>query len=139
MEQKEKYTATEKGFWPRWFAKLLFTLISVKVWGLAAGTVVSTYLLLNHELVEVGTETYEIGISGAQWVTFNTTVWALIFGMKEVFKISEKRDQTEKEVVEKQLDSKVKVATILEQGKALAPNAVKVNPDGTETVGSEPD
>ena len=138
MEEKEKYKLTDKGFWPTWIAKLLFTLISVKVWGLVAGTAVSTYLLMNHEVLDIGKETYQVGINGAQWVTFNTTVWALIFGMKEVFKISEKRDKTEKEVLDKQLDSKVKVAAILDQGSA-SPQRVRVNPDGTETVGSEPD
>jgi hypothetical protein len=33
-------------------------------------------------------------ISGGDWITFNTTVWALIYGMKEVFRIAEGREVT---------------------------------------------
>ena len=33
-------------------------------------------------------------ISGGDWITFNTTVWALIYGMKEVFRIAERRDKS---------------------------------------------
>ena len=137
MEKPEKVILGEHGFWSTWISKLLFTLISVKVWGLIAGTWVSTYLLLNHRIIEVGENVFEFGINGTQWVTFNTTVWALIFGMKEVFRISEKRDKTEKEALDKQLESKVKVAAMIESPSN--PAAVKVNTDGTETVGSEPD
>ena len=79
-----KYKLGEKDFWTSWFSKLLFTLISVKVWGLVAGTSVSTILL------------YKGMISGGDWITFNTTVWALIYGMKEVFRIAEGRDKAER-------------------------------------------
>ena len=33
-------------------------------------------------------------ISGGDWITFNTRVWALIYGMKEVFRIAEGRDKS---------------------------------------------
>ena len=136
MEKPEKVILGEHGFWSTWITKLLFTLISVKVWGLIAATSISTYLLLNQGTVKAGDDVY-FGITGGQWMTFNTTIWALIFGMKEVFRISEKRDKTEKEVVDKQLASKIKVAAMIEA--PLNPSTVKVNADGTETVGSEPD
>ena len=136
MEKPEKVILGEHGFWSTWITKLLFTLISVKVWGLVAATSISTYLLLNQGAVKAGDDVY-FGITGGQWMTFNTTIWALIFGMKEVFRISEKRDKTEKEVVDKQLASKIKVAAMIEA--PLNPSTVKVNADGTETVGSEPD
>ena len=93
----------EQNFWNKWFSKLLFTLISVKVWGLVAGTWVSTYLLLN---------TDGASITGGQWLTFNTTIWALIFGMKEIFRISEKRDLVEQEQLKDQIESKVKISAI---------------------------
>jgi hypothetical protein len=86
-EEKEYYLLGEQGFWNKFFSKLLFTLISVKVWGLIAATAVSTWLLIIHNTsnpYEVGGEVFERGINGAQWVTFNTTIWALIFGMKEI-------------------------------------------------------
>jgi len=50
------------------------------VWGLVVGTTVSTTLLYNGK------------ISGGDWITFNTTVWALIYGVKEVFRIAEGRE-----------------------------------------------
>lgn len=139
MEKKEEYIIGETGFWAKWGSKLLFTLISVKVWGLIGATWISTWLLLNHDVIEVGGETFEFGINGGQWMTFNTTIWALIFGMKEVFRISDKRDSTEKETLSKQLESKQKLATIISSSRTANPKAVTQNPDGTETVGSEPD
>ncbi len=137
MEKPEKVILGEHGFWSTWLSKLLFTLISVKVWGLVAATIVSTWLLLNKGSVQFGETDVRYGITGGQWMTFNTTIWALIFGMKEVFKISEKRDKTEKEVVDKQLESKVKVAAMIEAPSN--PSTVRINADGTEIVGSEPD
>ncbi|WP_425391135.1 hypothetical protein [Ekhidna sp.] len=137
MEKPEKLFIGEDGFWSAWFSKLLFTLISVKVWGLVAGTWISTYLLLNQKLIEVGDKTYELSFSSAQWLTFNTTIWALIFGMKEVFRISEKKDKNEKAALDKRLETKEKVAAMIKTPHD--PATVRVNPDGTETVGSEPD
>ncbi|MEO1253287.1 MAG: hypothetical protein AAFY41_00190 [Bacteroidota bacterium] len=136
MEKPEKVILGEQQFWSTWLSKLLFTLISVKVWGLVGATTISTILLLNPESIQIGENTY-FGITGGQWMTFNTTIWALIFGMKEVFKISEKRDKTEKEVLDKQLESRVKVASLIEAPSS--PSSIKINHDGTETVGSEPD
>lgn len=88
-DKSEKKLFNEEGFWPSWGAKLLFTLISVKFWGLVTSISVTTWLLVHDKL-----------ISGGEWVTFNTTVWGLIFGMKEVFRIAEGRDKTEKKVIE---------------------------------------
>ena len=91
----KKYKLGETGFWPAWLSKLLFTLISVKVWGLIAATSISTWLLIlnyrNSPLL-LNDRVIEYGINGAQWVTFNTTIWALIYGMKEIFKIAEHRN-----------------------------------------------
>lgn len=116
MKTTRKLNASETGFWPRWFGKLFFTLISVKVWGLIAGTSVSTWLLLinlNHEPVLIGNTVIEHGINGAQWVTFNTTIWALIFGMKEIYRISEQSDFAEEVKLRENLDHKVKLAEML--------------------------
>ena len=96
MKTKPKrYKLGDTGFWPAWYAKILFTIISVKVWGLVASMAVSTWLLLIHQRYEpwrIGGSIIEHGINGAQWVTFNTTVWALIYGMKEIFRIAEHKD-----------------------------------------------
>ncbi|WP_420318589.1 hypothetical protein [Ekhidna sp.] len=137
MEKPEKVYLGEDGFWSTWLSKLLFTLISVKVWGLVAGTWISTHLLLNQEVIALGGQTYELSFSAAQWLTFNTTIWALIFGMKEVFRISEKKDKNEKAALDKRLETKEKVTAML--NKPNDPSTVRVNADGTETVGSEPD
>ena len=126
MEENNEYIMGDDGFWAKWGSKLLFTLISVKVWGLIISIWVSTALL------------YKCKISGGEWMTFNTTIWALIFGMKEVFRISQKRDETEKSTLNQQLESKVKIASVMASNKSN-PSAPTINPDGTETVGAEPD
>ena len=131
MEKDQKKYIGEKGFWNKWFSKLLFTLISVKVWGLVAGTWVSTYLLLT----EVDGESY---ISNAQWLTFNTTIWALIFGMKEIFRITEKKDAAEQEIVRKKMDSEIKINTIRAAEKNNS-NQSTFTAEGLEIVGEEPD
>ncbi len=113
-------------FFSRWLSKFLFTIISVKVWGLVGATVVSTQLLLSSK------------ISNEHWLTFNTTIWALIFGMKEIFKISENRDISEKEKLQTRIDSKVEIASMLAK-KDDDPTKTTRNQDGTITVGSEPD
>lgn len=89
-KEKEKKMLNEDGFWPSWGAKLFFTLISVKFWGLTASIWITTRLLLHEDKL----------LDGAQWVTFNTTVWGLIYGMREVFRIAEGRDKMEKQVIE---------------------------------------
>ncbi len=116
MNSNRKLSATEPGFWPKWFAKLFFTLISVKVWGLIAGTAVSTWLLmvhLHHDPKIIGNNLIEYGINGAQWVTFNTTLWALIFGMKEIYRISEQNDFAGEVKLNQTLDHKIKLAGML--------------------------
>jgi hypothetical protein len=128
--QKEIIRLGESGFWQNWVSKLLFTLISVKVWGLVACTWVSTYLLLNP--VEDG-----FSLSGAQWLTFNTTIWALIFGMKEIFRIAEKRDLTEKENLKEQIDSKLEITKLKVQTPSSS--STTFTADGLEIVGNEPD
>ena len=124
-KQNKKYRLGETGFWPALISKLLFTLISVKVWGLLACTWVSTYLLIQNH------------IDNAQWLTFNTTIWALIFGMKEIFKITEKRDNTEQENLKEQIDSKFKITTMMSSPTAGATSTF--TPDGLEIVGDEAD
>lgn len=85
---EEKKVLGEEGFWPAWGAKLLFTLISVKFWGLVGSLGVTSWLVLN-KIIEP-----------SQWVTFNSTVWGMIFGLKEIFKISEGRDKMEQKILE---------------------------------------
>jgi hypothetical protein len=140
MKTNRKLTATESGFWPKWFGKLLFTFISVKVWGLIAGTAVSTWLLmvhLHHQPVIVGGSIIEYGINGAQWVTFNTTIWALIFGMKEIFRISEQRDYAEEAKLKDNLDHKLRIAEMI---SCESPECDTSAPGPCfEQVGSDPD
>jgi hypothetical protein len=126
-KRQEKIKIGENGFWQNWFSKLLFTLISVKVWGLVACTWVSTYLLI------------ETHIDKGQWLTFNTTIWALIFGMKEIFRIAEKRDNTESENLKELGESKYKLASLISDSSSENPSATQFTPDGFEIVGEEPD
>lgn len=140
MKTDRKLKLNEKGFWPKWFGKFFFTLISVKVWGLVAGTAISTWLLLIHlrnEPVIIGEKVIEYGINGAQWVTFNTTIWALIFGMKEIFRISEQRDFTEKLCLNEEMENKITLAGIMTK-KASGKQVMSVS-TGFEIVGHEPD
>lgn len=143
MESKKKFSIMgEPDFWPRFFSKFLFTLISVKLWGLVASITVSTYLLIIHNTnapYQVGNEIIHRGINGAQWVTFNTTIWALIFGMKEIFKISESRDSADSETLAQQSESKKQIASILSAGKEEAGKVSQFTADGKEIVGEEPD
>ena len=67
-------------FWDGVCTKLVETFISVKVWGLIAITSISTWLLLNAY------------IAGGEWVTVNTCVYATVFGVREVYKISKVRN-----------------------------------------------
>lgn len=140
MKKERKLKVGEKGFGATWFAKLFFTLISVKVWGLVAGTIVSTWLLMKHlqnppDVIDG--KMIEYGINGAQWVTFNTTVWALIFGMKGIFRISEQRDYAEQASIEEELQTKEKIANMLAKSE---PEKQAQYPRGKyEVVGSEPE
>ena len=63
-------------FWDSVFVKISTTLTSVKVWGLIAVTWISTWLLLHGYL------------DGGNWTTTITAVYATIYGMREIFKIS---------------------------------------------------
>ncbi len=140
-EYNEKTIIGEKGFWQKWISKFLFTIISVKVWGLVAATWVSTYLLLIHNKLVI-TEGLDdgilsSGISGAQWLTFNTTIWALIFGMKEIFRITEKKNKDEQLALEQQSKSKEKIAAIVAEPENNS--ATKITKEGLEIVGEEPD
>jgi phosphotransferase system glucose/maltose/N-acetylglucosamine-specific IIC component len=116
---ERKYDVGEKKFWLKWISKFLFTLISVKVWGLFAGTLVSTLLVYNHYM------------NGAQWVTFNTTIWALIYGMKEVFRIAEGREQSERKLNAQKSQAEERM-TAMQKSDSVYSEAmvtVGVNPD----------
>ncbi len=126
-KQKDKIKMGENGFWQNWFSKLLFTFISVKVWGLIACTWVSTYLLIQGF------------IDKGQWLTFNTTIWALIFGMKEIFRISESRDITESENLDAQIESKFKITSMINDPSCTDKTRSTFTPEGLEIVGDEPD
>ncbi|UCD37376.1 MAG: hypothetical protein JSW54_11165 [Fidelibacterota bacterium] len=134
QRDEDKLKIGEPGFWASWFSKLLFTLISVKVWGLVAGTAVSTYLYLRGVVI-IDDKTIIKGFSGAQWVTFNTTVWALIFGMKEVFRIAGGRDKAERQLAEQQAATEEKLTALKLQNSHMQ----LVTPEGHEIVAEEPD
>ncbi len=123
--QNKKVSIIKEGFWGNWISKLLFTLISVKVWGLTVSIIVSTALLSGKY------------INGAQWLTFNTTIWALIFGMKEVFRIAEGRDKADSSLLSQKAEQDVNLIKMTQQ--QVLGNAPKINPDGTVVVGEEPD
>ena len=146
----KKLNATEPGFWPAWLAKLMFTLISVKVWGLVAGTALSTWLLmvnLHHAPSLVDGKAFEYGINGQQWITFNTTIWALIFGMKEIFRISENRDHAEHRSFKKQANTKLAMAMMnaagekgdRQDGSRPVPSATPATYGEFEIMPDEPD
>ena len=140
MNTNTKLKLGETGFWPKWSGKLFFTLISVKVWGLIIGTTLSTWLLMVHlhnEPVIIGGKLIEYGINGAQWVTFNTTIWALIFGMKEIYRISEQHDFAEQEKLKETLDHKFRVAGMI---SCDMPEVDAENQNfPSEYVGNDPD
>ena len=120
-----KFILGDEGFWGTWISKLLFTIISVKVWGLFACTIVSS-VLLGKKL-----------ISGTEWLTFNTTIWALIFGMKEVFRISEGKDRREAALIQQRTEADEQL--MITQQMIKPGTTPQVNPDGTVTVGEDPD
>ncbi len=116
---ERKYDVGEKKFWLKWISKFLFTLISVKVWGLLSGMLISTLLV------------YKNHMSGGQWVTFNTTIWALIYGMKEVFRIAEGREQSERMLRAQKSIAKERMITMQKNDPVYseAMVTVGVNPD----------
>lgn len=142
IDQEEFYTIIQKEFWLKWFSKLMFTLISVKLWGLIACTWVSTYLLLHHQMIQVGENAYELGITGAQWVTFNTTIWGLIFGMKEIFRVMDKKDRNDERIIKADNNTKEQIAKItastLPTASAASGQQSTYTAEGKEVVGNEP-
>ena len=140
INQEEFYTISQKEFWLKWFSKLMFTLISVKLWGLIACTWVSTYLLIHHQLISIGENSYELGITGAQWVTFNTTIWGLIFGMKEIFRVMERKDRNDEKIIKEDNKTKAEIAKITASSiiNPASETQSTYNAEGKEIVGSEP-
>ncbi|MGQ8334909.1 hypothetical protein ACUNWD_00035 [Sunxiuqinia sp. A32] len=137
----EFYTISQKEFWLKWFSKLMFTLISVKLWGLIAGTWVSTYLLICHKMVVIGENSYELGINGTQWVTFNTTIWGLIFGMKEIFRVMEKKDKNDEKIIFEDNRTREQIARInasTTQQTSYSSKQPSYTAEGKEIVGTEP-
>ena len=117
----------------------MFTLISVKLWGLIACTWVSTYLLIHHKMISVGESSYTLGINGTQWVTFNTTIWGLIFGMKEIFRVMERKDKNDERIIKEDHKVREQIAKIEASAQpAVAEQGSVFTPDGKEIVGSEP-
>ena len=142
INPEEFYTISQKEFWLKWFSKLMFTLISVKLWGLVACTWVSTYLLLCHKMIVIGEHSYNMGINGAQWVTFNTTIWGLIFGMKEIFRVMDKKDKNDEKIIKEDNKAKEQIARITTSAtsQSVDPGGTKPSftPEGKEIVGNEP-
>lgn len=133
---EKKLGMKDEGFLSAWGAKLMFSLISVKVWGLVGGTWVSSWLLVNN------------WIDNIHWITFNTTVWGLIFGMKEIFKISTGREKAEiisaeKEFATRQQENWLRAKVALEgQSGSLKPATLsrpKISAEGKEIVPEEPE
>jgi len=75
-----KYKLFSKQFWNDWIVKILITMISAKIWGLIVITWLATYLLINKY------------ITGAEWSTTICTIYSVIYGMRELFKISSLND-----------------------------------------------
>ncbi len=159
------YGVSGRYFGSAFFGKLIFQLISVKVWGLVAGTAISTYLathsietttVLDPQYGTTGTVKTPI-ITGAQWTTFNTTIWALIFGMKEIFRVADMRlkadTQQALEVKKAETDEKIKLtqekartesivlSQIAQQQSSMSGGQGRpvVDSEGREIVGEEPD
>lgn len=74
--RKWSSTLFSRQFWDSVGVKIVESLISVKVWGLIAITTISSIFL------------YHDYIGGGDWVTVNGTVYGVIYGMREVFKIT---------------------------------------------------
>ena len=77
-----------KEFWDDVFTKLVATMISVKVWGLITVTIISTWLLINGY------------IDGGNWTTVMTGVFGIIYGMREIFKISKIKELIDEDKIE---------------------------------------
>ena len=76
-------------------------------------------------------------ISGGDWITFNTTVWALIYGIKEVFRIAEGRDKSERMLMAQKVITRDKLSTMLQHESS---NSEKFTKTGVlVTVGIDPE
>jgi len=76
MEINCEHNAFTKEFYALWLAKLLRTLISVKLWVLAAISYISTKLLVAGK------------ITGTQWTTILTSGILVILFSRSVFQIA---------------------------------------------------
>jgi len=151
------YGVSSRYFASAFFAKLLYQLISVKVWGIVAGTAISTVLALKNFPRTIISDTGTLMnvnmplLSGAQWTTFNTTIWALIFGMKEVFKVAERRSKQEARAAKELQEAQAQQELALEEAKTQKERIVlsqlqthdterpTADSEGHELVGDEPD
>lgn len=66
--------AEERHFYKEAWFKVIENLVSVKVWGLACFTTISTIMVFTGYLY------------GSDWIQGNGTVYSIIYGMREVFK-----------------------------------------------------
>ncbi len=76
-------------------------------------------------------------ISGGDWITFNTTVWALIYGMKEVFRIAEGRDKAERMLIAQKVITRDKLSAMLQIEKSESENSTDAS--ALVTVGIDPE
>lgn len=122
------------------FAKFLYQMISVKVWGLIAGTIISTWLATKNFPRNIITDAGVLNnvempiISGAQWTTFNTTIWALIFGMKEIFKVAEKQSRRDTKAVKDLQTARAEHEIKLEEAKAAQQLEIEKTKAETERI-----
>lgn len=127
-----KLSMADSGFWSSWAAKVAFTLISVKAWGLLVSISVSTALLL-HGFID-----------GPGWVTYNTTIWALIFGIRGIFAVQEQREDAARKNRGKEIEAQLQTLSIkyaaLSKATSVASTRQPVaRSDGKLVVGDEPD
>lgn len=134
------YGVSGRYFASAFFAKFLYQMISVKVWGLIAGTVISTWLATKNFPRNIVTDTGILNnvempiISGAQWTTFNTTIWALIFGMKEIFKVAEKHSRRDTKAAKELQTAQAEHELKLEEAKAVQQLEVEKAKAETERI-----
>ncbi len=76
-------------------------------------------------------------ISGGDWITFNTTVWALIYGMKEVFRIAEGRDKAERMLIAQKVITRDKLSAMLQTEESVSENITRTG--ALVTVGIDPE
>ena len=91
LPEGESYAMASLTFWDNIGVKIVETITSIKVLGLATMTSLSTYLLVHGH------------IDGGQWTTTNTAIYGLIFGMREAFKLSQIYQQVKTKVTGKKI------------------------------------